>query len=509
MFKNALVSVSDKTGLVELLKPLVEKGLRVVSTGGTAEHLRGHDIPVIDVSEQTGFPEMMEGRVKTLHPSIHMPLLARDGNIGDQEALRASNLQPFDLVVVNLYPFEKALRIGASDQEKISFIDIGGPCLLRAAAKNYARITVLSDPESYGLCASSARDLSLRRELAARAFAHVASYDAMIARFLHPNTLDNPYFALGGAKVKSLRYGENPMQKASWYRVRGEALGLHDAEILQGKELSYNNVLDLDAALNTLREFAEPCSVAVKHNNPCGVGVADHVRDAVHKCLEADPVSVFGGIVAVNRPLDSVAADQLTQNFLECILAPQYDEGALKILATKKNLRVLKFSSLINQAKSRPVLELVRSIEGGFLVQSSDEIESEPMTNWKYYGEQPNPQTLADLLMAWKVCAHAKSNAIVLVSQGQTVGIGMGQVNRVDAVEHAIQRLNKFHSGKTEVVLASDAFFPFSDSIELAARSGIRWVIQPGGSIKDEEVIHRAQALKINMIFTHRRHFSH
>jgi phosphoribosylaminoimidazolecarboxamide formyltransferase/IMP cyclohydrolase len=503
-FKNALVSVSDKTGLIEFLKPLYEEGLRVVSTGGTAKALRDAGLEVYDVSEQTGFPEVMDGRVKTLHPNIHMPLLAREGHAHDARLLKEYGLEPFDLLVVNLYPFEQTLASQAGMEELIENIDIGGPSLLRGAAKNFDRVTVLVDPRDYGaILTADEMTLPVRQRLAAKAFAHVSSYDAMISHALAPGERFGN-FPLGGSLVQELRYGENPHQKASWYRRRGAHSGWHEAKILQGKELSYNNILDLESALGLVREFDGPSAVAVKHGNPCGAATADHLDKAVKLCVDSDPVSVFGGILALNQEVGPVAAETLSKIFLECIVAPRFSGEALDILSKKKNLRLLEWPGM----GLRDDFWKIQTIQGGFLVQQADKVI--PWSGeWQVLGETPSPGLRADLSFAWAVCAHLKSNAIAIAADRQTLGLGMGQVNRVDAVALAIERMRQFHKEVRTPVLASDAFFPFPDSIERIFAAGIRWVIQPGGSIKDKDVIDKARELGVNLVLTGQRHFRH
>lgn len=500
MYKWGLVSVSDKTGLVEFIKPLVDKGLKVVSTGGTAEFLKKNNIPVIPVHEVTGFPEVMDGRVRTLNPRIHMSLLARQYDKGDMALLKEHKLLPFDLVVGNLYPFEEALKEKLDDRELTDYIDIGGPCLLRAAAKNFETITVVCDPSDYQLVLSGKAN---RKELAAKVFAHVSSYDSMIARELNP--IAGKDHSLGGKLVEELRYGENPQQKAFWYRTPGSVGGLHTAEVLQGKQLSYNNIVDLEAASRTLIEFDGPCMVGVKHANPCGVGIGKSGFEAAKKCVSSDPVSIFGGIIAINQTIDGEIAKLLENIFLECIVAPDFNNDAMEILKKKKSLRLLKWKDIAEKSSS---LE-IKTIRGGFLVQSADEIGGWS-PEWKIIGEKPSSEIKESLMFAWKVCAHLKSNAIAIAGNYQTLGLGMGQVNRVEAVEHAIQRKNTHHKDfKGEAVLASDAFFPFADSIEKINSAGIRWVIQPGGSVRDEEVIAKARECGINMVLTGVRHFYH
>jgi phosphoribosylaminoimidazolecarboxamide formyltransferase/IMP cyclohydrolase len=549
VFKNALISVSEKAGLAEFLKPFVQKGLRVVSTGGTLKYLRDNDIPAIDISEQTGFPEVMDGRVKTLHPRVHMALLSRDGNSEDSELLRKEGLDPFDLLIVNLYPFEAASKKNLPYDELIEYIDIGGPSLLRAAAKNHQRMTVICEPEDYAkvaslVAASGELSLSDRRALAARVFRHTARYDDLIAKTLtkansvsseNVNSIGDSSAndSLVGRLWAELRYGENPQQKAKWYRRPEADGGLHQAKILHGKPLSYNNILDLDAACACVVEFHSPAAVAVKHGNPCGVGTSSELAGAVHLALTADPLSVFGGIVALNRPLEVEQANELAGIFLECIVAPQFSAAALERLQKKKDLRLLQWPALDSTASQ--FLEFwrddqFRSVAGGFLLQSSDVTTDWPhetsqiwsndggqesqnsSASWKIYGPRPSESIQRDLMLAWKVCARLKSNAIAIACAGQTVGLGMGQVNRVDAVQHAIERMQKHHpevARSRSAVLASDAFFPFPDSIDLAADAGVKWIIQPGGSIRDEEVLARAKSREVNMVLTGTRHFRH
>jgi phosphoribosylaminoimidazolecarboxamide formyltransferase / IMP cyclohydrolase len=503
-FKNALVSVSDKTGLVDFLKPLYQQGMRIVSTGGTAKTLRDAGMQVTDVSEQTGFPECMDGRVKTLHPRIHMALLSRQGNAEDDRLLAEEDLAPFDLVIVNLYPFEEALRKKSSKADLIENIDIGGPSLLRGSAKNFERMTVVVDPGDYkSLAEMKTVSIEERQRLAAKAFVHVSSYDAMISQSLAPGELF-PQFSMGGNLVQELRYGENPHQKARWYQRRGAMTGWHEAKILQGKELSYNNLLDLEAALGLTREFEWPSAVAVKHGNPCGAASGATLEEAVTKCPASDPVGVFGGIVAVNGEISGESAESLGKIFLECVVAPKFSSAALEVFAKKKNLRLLEWSGL----NTRDDFWKVQSLQGGFLVQQADRVQLWN-SEWKILGETPSPAIRADLSFAWAACAHLKSNAIAIAHGKQTLGLGMGQVNRVDSVELAIARMRKFHPGISTAVLASDAFFPFSDSIDLIHQGGIRWVIQPGGSVRDEEVFARAKELGVTLVLTGQRHFRH
>lgn len=505
-FKNALVSVSDKTGLVDFLRPLTEQGLRIVSTGGTARHLKEHGLSVIDVSEQTGFPEVMDGRVKTLHPNIHMAILARVNNERDMATLSENKLEPFDLIIGNLYPFEQALK--KQEKNLTEYIDIGGPSFLRAAAKNFASITTLCDPSDYSeVLKSVSVDLPYRKKLAAKVFRHVSSYDALIAKTLDGETLHEDQLCLSTQHYRTLRYGENPQQEAHWYRDRFAKVGLHSAEILQGKELSYNNILDLDAAISALSLFQnQTASVAVKHLNPCGVGVDSQSEQALEKCLSADPKSVFGGIIAVNFVITKEHAERLSKLFVECIIAPEVSKKAQDVFSQKPNLRVMAWPEIINVSLITPK---IRTVIGGYLQQTADMGPYHWAKDWRVEGESPSEKVKNDLLTAWKVVSSLKSNAISIVENGQSLGLGMGQVNRVDAVEQSIQRMKQFHSKVHEPVLASDAFFPFSDSIETIAKAGIHWVIQPGGSIRDDEVIAKAKDLGVNLILTGQRHFQH
>ena len=505
IYKNALVSVSNKEGLVECVRNLFELGTRIVSTGGTAEILKKAGIVVESVQSQTQFPEVMNGRVKTLHPHIHIPLLARLHHAEDEKELQKRNLQHFDLLICNLYPFDSMW--GSVDEKDLpEFIDVGGPSMLRAGAKNFEKITVICNVEDYSLLKSRHKlSLEQRKKLAGKAFAHLSFYDHQISKYLKGNSFekDHPTFSLGGKFFKSLRYGENPQQSSNWYS--SSKIGLHEARVIQGKELSFNNILDIQSAVDVLREFTEPCFVGVKHNNPCGVACGDSLEEAVSKGMGSDPLSIFGGIVALNQKVTLLVAQELSRIFLECIVAPSFSDDALKEFSRKKSLRILSWENLLSTSSAT----CVHQVDGGFLVQEKDQIQMD----WKHFkmqGEKPSPSLQKDLEMAWKVCAHLKSNAISLVSQKQTVGLGMGQVDRVHAVELACLRMNKYHPQiKTPVVMASDGFFPFSDALEKAYQNGIKWVIQPGGSIKDEEIFKKAQKLGVNMLCSHRRHFKH
>ena len=503
MFQNALVSVSDKTGLEDFLRPYVEQGMRIVSSGGTAKYLMEKGFQVTKVSEQTQFPEVMGGRVKTLHPYIHMPLLYRHNFAQDKEILNEHGLQPFDLVVVNLYPFAKALQDDLNEKSMVEFIDIGGPTLLRASAKNFNAISVVCDPSDYKwINEKEELTLSDRKKLSSKVFNHVSQYDSLISSYLN----DDMSFGedIKGVLKEELRYGENPQQQAFWYKKTPQ--GLHEAEILQGKALSYNNLLDLDAALKTLFLFEKPTVISVKHNNPCGVAQAGSIFEALKMSLKADPVSVFGGIIASNQILDKDCAEELSQLFLECIVAPGVTPEAREVFQKKKNLRVLVWEDLL-KAKNSNEFEF-RNILGGYLAQSKDVVEVDK-SQWKVVGAEPTAEEWEKFIFSWKVCSALKSNAIAVTCGTQSVGLGMGQVNRVDAVKQALERAKQFHPDKKDIYLASDAFFPFADSIELAAQYGVKAIIQPGGSVKDQEVIAAAEKLKIPMVLTGRRHFRH
>ena len=512
IYRRALISVYDKTGLEDFLKPLIEKGLEIVSTGGTSGFLKSKGFEIEEVKDLTHFPELLSGRVKTLHPHIFIPLLARDWENEDQKTLKDHKIKAFDLLVVNLYPFQEK-TLNKTEKETVEWIDIGGPSLLRAGAKNYFRIMTVCDISDYRKVQKN-NDLNLRREMAVKVFDRLSNYNDSIAQTLKlsPKQInqDRPREAscdlsLSGRFFKKLRYGENPHQIASWYQ--NSSKGLHQAQIIQGKALSYNNILDFETALQTLKNFTEPCAVAIKHNNPCGVAISTNLYSALEKTLKADPLSVFGGVIALNQKVTEKETDLLKSIFLEGLIAPDFSDKALEALKEKTNLRVLKWSNMLDQTGH---LESIRNITGGFLIQSQDLVEKEFNKNWKIFGEPADKEVKKDLLFAWKVSAHLKSNAIAVVQGGQTLGLGMGQVNRVDAVKIALNRVREFHPKQTEnLVLASDAFFPFPDSIEWANKGGVSWIIQPGGSLKDPEILKKAEELKINMVLTGNRHFKH
>ena len=506
-FKNVLISVSDKTELLDVALKLSQDGSRIVATDGTAIYLKKNGIDAIPVSEQTGFPEVMDGRVRTLHPHIHIPLLARHFNKKDQLLLKEKNLPAFDLLICNLYPFEENINKGKSFRQLSEYIDIGGVALLRAAAKNFESLLVICNPEDYNLILNQkVFSLEEKKYFSAKAFYHISSYDALIAKTLAPQKIF-PQMGTTSQHHSSLRYGENPIQKGYWFKYRGEKWGLHQAEILQGKPLSYNNILDINSAVKTLRVFNDETTVvSLKHNNPCGIATNSDPIKALDMSLSADPVSVFGGIVALNSPITSSIAKKLTSIFLECIIAPEVEPDAEEILQKKKNLRVLIWKQMCEKRTSKMS---TKDILGGYVLQSEDKI-SPWSKNWQALGQTPPEKIRRAITFAWKTVACLKSNAIAITSEKQTLGLGMGQTNRIDAICHAITRWKSHHSEKQkDIILASDAFFPFPDAIEKAFKEKIQWIVQPGGSIKDHHVIEKAKELKINMVLTGQRHFLH
>jgi phosphoribosylaminoimidazolecarboxamide formyltransferase/IMP cyclohydrolase len=507
LFRRALVSVSDKRDLEGLARALIDAGVEIVSTGGTAAAIQGWGLPVTEVAEITGFPEVLDGRVRTLHPNVHMGLLARGDRADDRLVLERFSVRPFDLVIVNLYPFETALASGVKGQDLIEMIDIGGPAILRAAAKNHDWVLPISAPEDYHeliswLRAGTSPSLEERRRLAAQVFGQTSKYDALIESSLRGEKTTSGSLDLRFDEVQALRYGENPSQDARWYRREGANKGLHRARVLQGKPLSYNNLLDINAALRAASDWPDAAvCVAVKHLNPCGIGLAETTAESVHRALRADTVSVFGGIVAVNRELDLEAAKLLTKVFLECVVAPRISSDAMAELARKRDLRVLLIPE---QDWGDPQESEIRSVAGGVLIQSPDRGSELQLS--QFDGDIAIHRAAR---LAWRSATELKSNAISIASSEMTLGLGMGQVNRVDAVIQAIERWKKYHPDSTNVVMASDAFFPFADSIERAAEAGIRWIVQPGGSIRDQEVFARAEELRVRLVITGQRHFRH
>jgi phosphoribosylaminoimidazolecarboxamide formyltransferase/IMP cyclohydrolase len=520
--ERALVSVYDKTGLVDFARELAALGIEIVSTGGTARLLREAGIAVRDVSELTGWPEMLGGRVKTLHPKVHGGILFQRSKPEDRKQAAEHSIVPIDLVVVNLYPFSQtAAKPGVTPEDLIENIDIGGPAMVRSAAKNFQSVTVVVDPADYSAIVEVLRDyrdtwLSLRLTLARKAFAYTADYDGLIAMQLERlsakdsveiGQLDKLPLRLHIAlhRNQTLRYGENPHQAAALYIPAGRpASGLAGAKQLQGKELSYNNLVDLNAAWSLVREFARPAVAIIKHNNPCGAAEQDSQVEAYLKALACDPVSAFGGVLAFNRALDAAAAEEVAKLFVECIVAPSYDAAALAKFASKKNLRLLEMP----REEAPAELELKR-ISGGVLVQEPDRHELKESDLKVATKRAPTAAELRALLFGWKVCQHVKSNAIVFAREGQTVGIGAGQMSRVDSVKIAVIKAATANLDLKASVVASDAFFPFPDGVEEAGNAGATAVIQPGGSVRDADVIAAADSLGMAMVFTGVRHFLH
>jgi phosphoribosylaminoimidazolecarboxamide formyltransferase/IMP cyclohydrolase len=509
--KRALISVSDKNGITDFARELVSLGFELISTGGTKKALQEQGIPVMSVSDVTGFPEILEGRVKTLNPFIHGGLLSKHDNPDHLKQLDEHGIQPIQLVCVNLYPFQQTIaKPDVTVADAIENIDIGGPSMLRASAKNHQYLTVVVDPADYATVIEEFKEegtttLETRRKLAAKVFRHTAAYDALIAEYMTnlaqeetPETLTVTYDL-----KQTLRYGENPHQKAAFYRKPlGSTFSIANAVQLHGKELSYNNINDADAALQIVKEFTEPAAVAVKHMNPCGVGTGQTGFEAFTKAFAADPVSIFGGIIAFNREVDADTAGKLHEIFLEIIIAPSFSAEALAILTGKKNLRLLTIP--FNDVK-KPELKMT-TIEGGLLVQEQDRYSLEDATITVPTKRQPTEEEWEALKLGWKVVKHVKSNAIVVTSKDMTLGVGAGQMNRVGSAEIALKQAGDKAEG---AALASDAFFPMDDTVEAAAKAGITAIIQPGGSIKDADSIKKADEYGITMVFTGVRHFKH
>ena len=513
----ALVSVSDKTNIILFCQELVEKfDYKIISSGGTAQYLLEAKIPVIKVADFTNSPEILEGRVKTLHPKIHGGILAKRSDENHKRDVEINKLELIDLVVVNLYPFKKKIQEECSWEDAIENIDIGGPSMIRSAAKNHKDVSVLVDPSQYKFFLEENKKGKLSKEykvkLAFEAFQHTADYDAAISNWIskEKNLLPSRHIE-SLPIIKSLRYGENPHQKAFWYGLNN--IGWNSAEQLQGKELSYNNLLDLESALATVLEFGYQdagdhekipfAAVILKHNNPCGASISHSQSSAFKNALKCDPISAFGGIVAFNSKIDKETANNLKDIFLECIVAPSFDKDALKILKIKKNLRILKLSkNMIPQENQNSC----KSIMGGLLIQDLDNTKDKK-ENWISVSKtKPNDQQALDLHFAWKICKHVKSNAIVIVKNQQTIGIGAGQMNRVGAAKIALEAAKEECSG---AVLASDGFFPFGDTVELANKYGISAIIQPGGSVRDQESVDACDSAGMAMLFTQKRHFLH
>lgn len=530
--KRALISVSDKTGLVDLAKALVAHGVEIISTGSTAKTIADAGLPVKEVAEVTGFPETLDGRVKTLHPSIHAGLLADLRLIAHEGQLDALKVKPFQLVVVNLYPFVQTVQSGAKGDAVVDQIDIGGPAMVRASAKNHANVAIVTDPARYGEIIHSLETggttLAQRKALALAAFSHTAKYDTAVANWFEAElktdwqkaagqTADNESknpgfpseFEVNGQLVSVLRYGENSHQAAALYKSKGAdaAQGIAQARQHGGKEMSYNNFVDADAALRAAYDFSEPAVAIIKHANPCGIAIGsesapDKIADAHAKAHMCDPLSAFGGVIAANRIVTKTMAQQVASIFTEVIVAPGYEIEALQILLEKKNLRILELPS----SYSRDALEY-RQISGGILVQQPDEFSGFNSIGWQLVaGKKADPETMKDLEFAWRACRAVKSNGILLASEGASVGVGMGQVNRVDSCKLAVARAESRSRGS---VAASDAFFPFADGLQILIDGGVKAVVQPGGSVRDSEVIEAATAAGITMYFTGERHFFH
>ncbi|MEG4581836.1 bifunctional phosphoribosylaminoimidazolecarboxamide formyltransferase/IMP cyclohydrolase [Microcoleus sp. MON1_C5] len=514
MARLALLSTSNKSGLIDLARSLVEEfEFDIISSGGTATALKEAGIPVTKVAEYTGSPEILGGRVKTLHPRIHGGILARRDVPEDLADLTANQIRAIDLVVVNLYPFEETIsKPGVTLADAIEQIDIGGPAMLRASAKNHAHLTVLCDPEQYNTYLKELREnggeasLEFRQRCALETFKHTGNYDRAIANYLSSQSAEESslpdQFNLSGKELQTLRYGENPHQAATWYQSGSTPTGWTTSTILQGKELSYNNLVDLEAARRLIVEFPDtPAAAILKHTNPCGTALGTTISEAYQKAFDTDSVSAFGGIVALNRPIDAATATALTQTFLECIVAPGCEPEAEQIIKKKAKVRVLILPDL---TQGPP--QTVKVIAGGLLVQDSDNIVEET-SKWRVVTEkQPTAQELEELLFAWKVAKHVKSNAIVVTRDRTTIGVGAGQMNRVGSVKLALEQAGDKSKG---AILASDGFFPFDDSVKTAAEAGIIAIVQPGGSMRDRDSIEAANQLGITMVFTDIRHFLH
>ena len=511
MGRLALISVTDKTGIVDFARQLTEEfDFEIISSGGTAKTLQSAGIPVIKVGEYTGSPEILGGRVKTLHPRIHGGILARRDWQSDLAEMEANQIRPFDLVVVNLYPFQQTIaNPDVTTAQAIEQIDIGGPAMLRASAKNFAHLTVISNPKYYEQYLSQLRQnngeisLEFRQKMAGETFALTNAYDGAIAAYFASLNGETTRFNLAGNALQTLRYGENPHQSATWYGSGTMAQGWGKATLLQGKELSYNNLVDLEAARRLIAEFGreEPAAAILKHTNPCGVAIGGSLVEAYTKAFNADAISAFGGIVALNQAIDEATAKELTKTFLECVVAPDCSPEARDILAKKSKVRILLLPDLSTGEK-----QTVKVIAGGFLVQAADDLVETP-DDWRVVTEkQPTAAQLAELLFAWKVSKHVKSNAIVVTKNQTTLGVGAGQMNRVGSAKIALEQAGEAAKGG---YLASDGFFPFDDTIRTAAQFGIEAIVQPGGSLKDQDSINAANELGLIMVLTGIRHFLH
>ena len=508
---RALISVSDKRGIVEFAKALKELGWDIIATGGTMTKLREAGIEVINISDVTGFPEICDGRVKTLHPKVHGGLLGRRDLADHMAQLEANGIETIEMVCVNLYPFEATIaKEGVTLEDAVENIDIGGPSMLRSAAKNFRDVTVVCDPADYDkvleeLRANGHTEYETRFKLSAMAYTHTAEYDSHIATYMRKHAGLSEKLFLAFDEVQSLRYGENPHQNAMFYRAEEEVpYSVAFAKQLGGKELSYNNIQDANAALQLVREFEAPFCLGLKHMNPCGAAIGATIKEAWEKTYEADKVSIYGGIVAMNRPLDAETAKLLKPIFLEIVMAPKFEPEALEVLASKKNLRLLE----VNMEKSDKKQKQYVGVTGGLLVQDAD-LECKEITEDMCVTEvKPTAEQLVDLNFGWKVVKHVKSNAIVVVKNGATAGVGAGQMNRVGSAQIALEEAKA--AGLTEgLVLASDGFLPFDDTVELASKYGVTAIVQPGGSIRDEDAIKKANEKGITMLFTGMRHFKH
>ena len=508
---RALVSVSDKRGVVEFATALNEMGFEIISTSGTLAALRNSGLKVTNISDVTGFPEICEGRVKTLHPKVHGGLLARRDKEDHMAQLAENEIETIDLVCVNLYPFEATIaKEGVTMEEAVENIDIGGPSMLRSAAKNYASVTVVCDPDDYAkvleeIEAEGNTTLETRLALSAKAYTHTALYDSHIATYMRKAAGLNEKLFLSFDKAQDLRYGENPHQSATFYRAGKEvSYSVAHAKQLGGKELSYNNIQDANAALCIAREYSEPFCVGLKHMNPCGAGVGKDIAEAWKRAYEADKVSIYGGIVAMNRPLTKEVAEMMKPIFLEIVMAPSFEPEALEVFASKKNLRLLEVK-MDNVKEPQPQYV---GVNGGLLVQAADVECKEIVEDMCVTERKPSQEELVDLNFGWRVVKHVKSNAIVVVKNGATAGVGAGQMNRVGSAEIALEQAKA--AGHTEgLVLASDGFLPFDDTVELASKYGVVAIVQPGGSIRDEDAIKKANEKGIAMLFTGMRHFKH
>ncbi len=503
MQKQALISVSDKSNLIEFSKFLSEKGYKLLSTGGTFKHLKENGVEVTEVKDITGFPEILDGRVKTLHPNIHGGIMARRSDENHMQTLKEHNINPIDIVVVNLYPFFEKMNTGLSEAEMIEFIDIGGPSMLRSSAKNFYDVTVVTDVDDYQkiineIESNGSTSLETRKQLAGKVFNLTSAYDAAISSYIlnqeFPEFLESSY-----QKMMDLRYGENPHQQAAYYVDKTRNGAMKDFDQLQGKELSFNNIRDMDLAYKVVSEFDETCCCAVKHSTPCGVATGENVDEAYQKAYECDPVSIFGGIVAFNKEVNKTTAEELNKLFLEIVVAPAFTADALEVFKTKKNLRVIQINNPVSDRLT------YAKVDGGLLVQNTDNQFSKDL---KVVTEkQPTDRQMNDLLFAQKIVKWTKSNAIVVATNGQAFGIGGGQTNRIWATQQAVERAKEKHT--ENLVLASDAFFPFRDVVDFAAENGITAIIQPGGSIRDEESIQACNEHGLPMVFTGMRHFLH